>query len=214
MDNPAAPPANGAPGPLDGDSLPVLPWPMPKSSQWGQIPDQLMGSPSAALSDIYSTLHQLLTLTGFSEPGIFSAPGGFAVVTQVERIHEDGSPYTGVDRWTKGKLPLHSLSLSEYLSSLFFDTPGEFRLFVFVVSAQQPFQGDKPMEEDQARELALAGGRTLPPKLSAQPWKDRHCYVLLYHFERKLGEPATVVRPEPLALKIHLEKAGMQALAK
>jgi hypothetical protein len=62
--------------------------------------------------------------------------------------------------------------------------------------------------------MALAGGRTMPKKLAAEPWKDRHCYVLLYHFERKLGEPATVVRPEPLALRTHLEKAGMLALAK
>jgi HEAT repeat protein len=195
--------------------LPPLPWPMPGASEWDVIDDKLLGAPTAILNDIHETLRGALDKTGFSPAELFAAPGGFGLITKMERIHEDGTSYTGSERWTQGKIPLQSLSLKDYLTSLFFDAPGEFRMFVFVVSTLQPFPPETPSkeQEDKARDLALLqGGRVLPSSVAGLPWKGRHAYVLLYRFERKLGEPAAEVRPEPLPLRTHLEKAGMRML--
>jgi HEAT repeat protein len=195
--------------------LPPIPWPMPGASEWDVIDDKLLGPPTATLNEIHETLRRALDETGFNPAELFAAPGGFALITKMERIHDDGTSYTGIERWTQGKIPLHSLSLRDYLTSLFFDAPGEFRVFVFVISTMQPFPPENPSkeQEDKARDLELLqGGRVLPSSVAGLPWKGRHGYVLLYRFERKLGEPAAEVRPEPLPLRTHLEKAGMHML--
>ena len=189
---------------------------MPGASEWDVIDDKLLGAPTATLNDVHERLRRVLDETGFSPAELFAAPGGFALITKMERIHDDGTSYTGSERWTQGKIPLHSLSLKDYLTSLFFDAPGEFRVFVFVISTMQPFPPEHPSkeQEDKARDLELLqGGRVLPSSIASLPWKDRHGYVLLYRFERRLGEPAAEVRPEPLPLRTHLEKAGMHMLA-
>ena len=195
--------------------LPPLPWPMPGASDWDRIDDKLLGASTATLNEIHETLRRALDEAGFPSAELFAAPGGFALITRMERIHDDGTCYERRERWTQGKIPLHSLSLRDYLTSLFFDAPGEFRLFVFVISTMQPFPPENPSkeQEDKAGDLKLLqGGRVLPSSVAGLPWQGRHGYVLLYRFERKLGEPAAEVRPEALPLRTHLEKAGMHML--
>jgi len=152
-----------------------------------------------------------LRRAGFDEIGLFHAPGGFMLVTKVERIHEDVTPYGGDDRWSKEKIPLRSLSLTEYLKRLFLEKPGQFRFFAFIVSTDVNVEtGGAELGEEEARGLVLLGGRgDLPEKIAATPYAGHRCHVLIYQFEKKLGEGVQVLIPSNHSARDHLTKAGL-----
>ena len=202
--------ASDASGPAENvEKLPALPWPMPQPSAWAALDKTLLGRDATALKDVEAKLAKALVATGFSEPGIFSAPSGFALLAQVERIHEDGTPYSPPDRWSSGKLALRSFSLKDYLSSLFFDTPGEFRLFVFIITTGlNPVKSDATLPQEAARNLAAKGGRILPDAIGNLTLKDRNCFVLVYQFQREQGQFTTLSQNGISALE-HMQKAGI-----
>lgn len=189
--------------------LPALPWPMPQPSAWAALDKTLLGRDATALKDVEEKLAKALVATGFSEPGILSAPSGFAMLSQVERIHDDGTPYNPPDRWSSGKLALRSFSLKDYLSSLFFDTPGEFRLFVFIITTElNPVKSDATLPEEAARQLAAKGGRILPDDIGNLTLKGRNCFVLVYQFQREQGQ-FTTLSQNGISAREHMQKAGI-----
>ena len=189
--------------------LPKLPSPMPQPSAWAVLDQNLLGNDATKLKDLELKLARGLTETGFSEPGLFSFRSGFGLVAQVERIHQDGTPYAPPDRWSTGKLPLRSFHLGDYLSSLFFDTPGEFRLFVFLVTAESnPITSKENLSEDAAHQLAVTGGRLLPDSIGNLTLKGRNCFVLVYQFERDQGQFATLAQ-SAISAREHLQKVGL-----
>jgi len=197
----------GAAGPGD-ESLPKLPWPIPKPSRLDVIPKTLL-SEAKTLGEVYSKLNTGLGRVGFGENGIFAVPAGFAIVTGVERIADDMASYKEPERWTSGKLPLRAFSLTDYLSSLFLDRPGQFRLFMFMVTDKSPELSNKQLTEKEARDLALEGDRILPNSIADEIFADKQCYVLVYHFERKVGGDAAELTPSPFMINTHLTGAGL-----
>jgi len=193
----------------NAEKLPPLPWPMPLPSAWGPLDKTMLGPETTALKDVQAKLAKALMATGFSEPNIFSAPSGFAMVSQVERIHDDGTPYSPPDRWSSGKLALRSFGLKDYLSSLFFDTPGEFRLFVFIITTElNPVKSDATLPQEAARQLAAAGGRILPDAIGNLTLKGRNCFVLVYQFQRAQGQ-FTTLSQNGISAREHMQKAGI-----
>jgi hypothetical protein len=179
------------------------------------LPKDWFGSGDLALKDVYDHLSSALTKAGFEDQGLFEAPGGFAIATKVERIHKDGSSWAEPDRRPAGKIPLHGLSLAEYLSRLFLEQPGYFRLFAFLLTTEQTIQGGgKSLPETQAREWLMSGGRVLPDRIKQLPFQDRYCHVLIYHFEKKMGDGAFVQYPSSLGPRVHLAKAGILTLSR
>ena len=194
----------------EGRLLPSLPWPVPTPSRSDVIPKQLFGDDANTLGDVYSKLNNALRQVGFTEDGVFAVPSGFAIVTPVERIHpEDVSPFIEPERWTSAKLPLRSFRLSDYVQSLFLDNPGQFRLFIFIVTGKNPELSEKVLSEKEARALAISGGKILPESIGIDTFADKQCYVLLYHFERKIGGDASELSPSPFPIKTHLLKVGL-----
>lgn len=185
-------------------ALPPFPWPPPLFSAHDILPREILGSDGVTLGAVYKRLSAALQTAGFDDSGLYSIPGGFAVVTRVERIREDGK--AAADRWTAGKE--RPLDLLDYLSRLFLEKPGQFRLIAFFFTDRDVASSGKEMSEDQARRLALSGGRILPEGLAALPWKGRNCHVLIYHFE-KTRSGAAVFRPSRLSTREHLRGAGL-----
>ena len=205
----ASPDTTPAAAPAAQPQIPPLPWPMPQPSAWASLNKALLGSDSTRLKEVQAKLAKALAETGFSEPAVFSAPSGFALLAQVERIHEDGTPYAPPDRWSSGKLPLRSFSLKDYLSDLFFDTPGEFRLFVFVITTElDPVKSGATLSEDAAKELVGKGGRILPDSIGNLTLKGRNSFVLVYQFQRDQGQFATLAQSS-ISAQEHLQKAGI-----
>ena len=194
--------------------LPELPWPVLSPSRLELVRKPLFGSEVHSLGDVYAMLDTALSKVGFTETGIFAVPGGIAVVTPVERIREeDMTPFPEPDRWTRGKLPLKEFSLSDYLRSLFLDRPGQFRMFIFLISDRDPEISKTAMTEEQARSLGLEGGKVLPDSVAAESFADKQCFVLVYHFERTIGGDAAELAPSPFPVRKHLQSVGLTQFA-
>lgn len=138
-------------------------------------------------------------------------PGGYAIVTRVERIREsDGSPYPLPHRWTRGKVS--PASVREYLGSLFFEKPGQFRMFVFVITKLNSIESSaERLPEEEAWSLYRRGGGVLPENLGRTTFRGVHCHVLIYRFQKKFGQGATIEYADPLGLtsEIHLRGSGL-----
>jgi len=185
--------------------LPPLPWPPPRWSHIGvfgrDFPRELLGSVDAKLGEVQDRLFRALQRVdpGF-ESGLFSVPDGFAMLAKLERINHDGTPLPQGRRWVYGEIP--PLSLSDYLSHLFFEKPGYFRVVAFVVTSEQNFgSSDKPLP------VISSGGTLLPSAVKQLPFKGRECFVLVYSFERRPG--GLIKKYDTLSAKIHLERSGI-----
>jgi hypothetical protein len=169
-------------------------------------------SPRAhTLGEAQRILSEALRAAGFDEIAIYAAPNGFTLITKVERIHEDGSSFQGTARWTGDKTPLRSLSLADYLKSLFLEKPGQFRLMAFAVSTGLQLTDDrKTLTEEFARTAVVRGQRgDLPPDLAAAPLNGHRCDVLIYHFEKRPGGGVRVLLPSEFSARVHLAKAQL-----
>ena len=142
--------------------LPRFPWPPPEPSSRLRLPRE----PFLDASDLDAAAFLLiepLRKAGYWEYSFHRVPNGFALVTRLERINEDGSQAPEGLRY---RLPSDEepFSLSSYFERLFFAPQGYYRLIVFVVT-DRPFTatGD-PIEEREALRLLREGINTLPAK--------------------------------------------------
>jgi len=186
--------------------LPRFPWRPPHFSAHEVLPRLFAGTANVTLGAVYSQLAAALRASGFEDSGIFAVPGGFALVTRLEHIQADGSADPR-RRWSATKdMPF---DLFSYLSHLFLQRRGEFRLIAFLVtSADDIEKGTTDLTEEEARMLSLQGGRVLPTRIAELPFAGRDCHVLIYHFARRHGG-AVVLRPSELSAYQHLQRAGL-----
>lgn len=187
--------------------LPPFPWPPPRYSSIGtfgrDFDRKLIGDDATTLGTVYQRLYDALTQCDSNfESGLFRTPGGFALLSKMERIGQDGTPFPGKQRWVLGKIPPQSLS--DLLSQLFLEKPGFFRVIAFVVTNQINFEQGNEELPDFHR-----GGTILPPGIASLTMKGRQCYALVYSFEKRAGSSATNLSPESLNAKLHLAKAGL-----
>jgi HEAT repeat protein len=199
------------PGPLPSAAglgeLPPFPWPPPRYSSIGtfgrDFDRKLIGDDDTTLGTVYQRLYDALTLCDSNfESGLFRTPGGFALLSKMERIAQDGTPFAGKQRWVLGKIPPQSLS--DLLTQLFLEKPGFFRVIAFVVTDQINFEQGNEELPDFHR-----GGTVLPPGIASLTMKGRQCYALVYSFEKRAGSSATNLSHESLNAKLHLAKAGL-----
>jgi HEAT repeat protein len=188
-------------------SLPEFPWPPPRYSTvavFGRdCPQQLIGNDQTTLGEVYERLFRALVACNEEfQSGLFGVPGGFVVLSKMERVDADGTPLPGKLRWTMGKLV--PSSLADYISQLFLERSGYFRVIAFVITDQINFgSSDKKLPE--IRE----GGTLLPPGIAALPLKGRHCYALIYKFEKKPGASTVSLGGDVPSARVHLAKAGI-----
>jgi hypothetical protein len=203
-----APSAERRPDP--DPALPQWPLPPPLWSAYDTIPSAALGKAHETLEAVHERLAGTLRRLGYATQGIFAAPGGFALMTMVERIHADGKPYRPPARWTTSRV--QPRNLREYLEILFVEKPGRFRVFVFVITPRLSL-GTPTGELTEARAEALMDNayRVLPTAVAEQPYAGRRCHVLVYMLEKKPGRRAKIVRNDPLLLTGHLRGAGIAA---
>jgi len=201
---PAAPPA---------PALPEFQWPPPAASAWVVIPDDLIARRAQSrpsFGDVRDRLGRALDAAGYSQRTFFSVPNGFAIVTQLERIGDDGVP-TSARRWfTAGSTEI--FSLEEYLKRLLFAEAGRYRLVVLVVTDVSIAATGPYISAGEAAELADNGVMDLPPSVAAMEFSaDHRATALIYEFrKRRTGDPEFVKR-SPLPGRDHLVKARIWA---
>jgi hypothetical protein len=204
-----------------GSAAPLPPfWPPPETSTHQAIPRELLVNGSASpitLAALAAKMEKALSRAGYSSPGYYAVPGGFAMLTQLERIHPDATPFPADKRWKIKVDPasLSSFNLSAYLKALLGKDAGMFRVIAFVFTAE-PIVSDsvKPVMEE-AKNWVEQGGKTLPGSYAAQSFSaDMVCTALIYEFEIPThGAPGRQRRPSEHNGQEHLRAARIiQAL--
>jgi len=158
-------------------------------------------------------LENALSTAGYLERSYFLVPGGIAVVTRLEHIHPDGSPFSDPDRWLFDDEYRQSLTISEYLRRLFAADVGYYRVVVFVLTDEAFGSQTRSLTLGEAIRWPYTGLNVLPPDLAQQPLsKDDSCTALIYEFQKPHGEDPRLLVPSSIGAKRHLVASGLYPL--
>lgn len=206
----------------DGTTTSPLPpfWPPPDTSTHQVIPREVLVNGTAAkstLAEVTTKMEKALSRTGYSSPGYYAVPGGFAMLTQLERINPDATPYPPDQRWKVKVDParLTSFNLGAYLKALLGKDAGVFRVIAFVFTAEPIVSGNVKPVIDEAKDWVEQGGKALPVQYAQRPYTaDIVCTALIYEFEIPAhGEPGRQRKPSEHNGQQHLRAARiLQAL--
>lgn len=190
----------------------------PQASTFTTIPKEyfqrLAKSDKITLGNIGAYLLESLSSAGYSDGSFYSIsgiPDGFVLVTRLEQIEKDGTPKSGMERWSLKVDPVSQFSLGAYLKALFTAQPGYFRLIIFVISPDAVLTSDQPLEETQASTLLTFGMPQLPNRFDDEIFTAKHnCTALIYEFEKEKGiKEAKTLIPSSIPGAEHLAKAGI-----
>ena len=189
-------------------------WPLPKATgvavslraPLGEVLDVMQGAPT--LERVRVQLVAALAAAGYPEHSLFGAPGGFVLLTGLERIHEDGTPLDPrIHRFLPptASAPVH---LVEYIRQLFFGPPGYYRMLAFVVTDQTRLEFTAhTLDQDAVSNLRWQGAARLPRDLADQAFSGEHdVYAVVYEFKHAGRD---IRATEHLPTQIHLEQAGL-----
>jgi hypothetical protein len=181
-------------------------WPPPDPSAFSSIPSKFFGSDSS-LADVAEDLAKALNHAGYSKFSYFYAPYGFAIVTGIEQINDDGSPLDSRRRWFAE--PAVEFSLSEYLRLLLGAPIGRYRAIVFVVIAEYYGPSGIRITRDELGRLSALGGVALPDLYRSVMFRSPPYKVdaLIYEFKGRAGSEPVLVNPSAIAGDEHLIKA-------
>ncbi len=193
--------------------MPQIPWPLPAAS----AADRLVLDARAAgtrLGDYFEAIGAMLRRGGL--PGRVYAIGadGFAVVTEMESIGDDGRPRADIGRFhfgEEGELP-PVFSLKGYLDVLLNRAPGRYRCFVFAVTSRVVAPSGDPLSWRGASQLYSQGPLNLPGALADQaapPGTD--VSLLVYEFRRLTADDShpSFVSRSALTVAQHMAGAGI-----
>jgi len=190
-------------------TLPDFPWPPPEPSVQMRLPLEPFKR-SMDLKNVSSKLTSSLRQAGYWEYSFYRIPNGFALVTRLERMNEDGSPATESVRY---RLPgdRETFSLGTYIKRLFFASTGYYRLIVFIVT-DLPFtaSGD-PINEREALKILRDGANVLPSGYKQMKFSDAYGVdALIYEFKKGSSDrQVSLLLPGRLSPVAHFKKAGL-----
>ncbi len=190
------------------------PWPPPKPTTSVRINRALytpfLDVETANYGDVSGLLETALNIGGYERFAYFGVPGGFALVTQLEQIQENGEPVDPpTARWHAAIAGPRPFDLATYIHRLFFARIGYYRVLVFTVLADPITPGGDTLTEDP--DWIGEGATGLPRILKeARFTQDHDVTVLVYEFERHEVEPEPKFRGDddsPLSASDHLRGA-------
>lgn len=187
-------------------ALPAFPWPAPKPVRQVVVPVASVGGPNATLDQVLAKLERgIARASSGYETGVFGGPpGGFVVLTRMERIQKDGAPFPGANRFTLKGNP--RAGFWDMLDSLLVEKPGYFRVIAFVVADDLAIDPNKPVST--IPDVGVGASR-LPPALGRQKLGDRRVYALVYAYQRPAeGAHKPWTEGAPSALQ-HLRQSGI-----
>jgi hypothetical protein len=165
------------------------------------------------MGEVVLHLEDALTKSGYVERSYFLVPGGIAVVTRLEQIHPDGSPFSGPDRWVSGDENGQSLTISEYLRRLFAADEGYYRIVVFILTDEAFGSQSRSITADEATRWLSEGLNVLPADLVQRPLSEAHsCTALVYEFQKPHGQNPRLLVPSSLGAQQHLVASGLYPL--
>ncbi len=112
----------------------------------------------------------------------------FAIITAMERINADGTPFTDAARWESSDILPTAQNLSEYVKYLISGKKVYYRVFAFIVARKDYVSFDNsPPSFNMAKKWMRKGKPELSDGATSTfqdvPFDEQyHCYALLYLF--------------------------------
>lgn len=190
------------------------PWPPPKPTTSVVVSKTLytpfLDVETANYGDVSRLIEAALSIGGYERFAYFRVPGGFALVTQLEQIQENGEPVKPSSaRWNAAIAGPRPFDLATYIHRLFFARVGYYRVLVFTVLGEPITLGGDTLAEDP--DWIGEGATGLPRVLKEERFTEDHdVTVLVYEFERHEVEPEPKFREDddsPLLASDHLKGA-------
>jgi hypothetical protein len=190
-----------------------LPWPLPLPSSSTEIPRDLRVAPEAEshLGVAADRLTRALTAAGYKNLRFYDIPDGFALVTPLELIDDQGlaMPHPDPAMRFSEAYPAEGFFTMRFWSRLLAGKFGRYRLFVFVV-IDHPFGYATDITDTQvlwkhpSAELPLSRGDL------AYTARDQW-YALVYEVVHPPGTDRVTLAEHPSDPTLHLTKAGIVA---
>ena len=205
------------------DRLPPFPYPVPPPSTSMRLSGDLVSrllppkTTQPTLRHVADALSNKAKKVGYTEQVYYGfgpmCASGFALVTRLERITEDGAPYPDQRRFVQPGEE-GSLSFLEELESLFLAHVGFYRLIVFVITDQPKYQMAPPqMTSTAAADILASGAQSLTGLVADVAYtEDIAVDALVYelrHAADETGKIAHLIPKSRLAPHVHLIKAGI-----
>jgi len=191
-------------------SYPV--WPPEAPSSRVSLDRFIQARTSLSLYDAGQKLKRSFEQAGYLEYGYYAAPGGFVLVTRIEKISAKGDRLPGTERY---KLPSErsSGSLTSFVRGLFLDAPPGFYRYIAVVVSDKPYQTSrKTLSSKQAETRLTRGSNNLSSVYKKVPFtKDYDVDALIYEFTKntRTGK-VRMIAPGRLTPSIHLTKTKLK----
>jgi hypothetical protein len=188
--------------------LPSFPWyPPPPSAKYNLSEDGNYFKDCKKYGEISDRINRALDDNKY-EKAYFSVPGGFAIVTKLEVTNNDGSSRNEPDRYDIDINSVRkSISLSDYISALFFGKVGYYRTIVFIITDNPIIYSPQPIPDTQMKSLIKSGADWLPEDFKQTKLTAFHkVTALIYEFQIKDNDTKpSFCDPSRLAAKTHLE---------
>jgi hypothetical protein len=193
--------------------IPMFTWPPPEYSA-SAVLNKSYFSQSKTLFDVDDILTAALSELGYDDRSYFEIPNGFALVTRIEQINEDGTPFALPARWSVTIKAYDSLNWGSYLKTLIFPPSGFFRIIVFAVT-NKPFTSSHQKPTKAGAEGWLKVGFTeLPASIGDKSFGPSYrCTALIYEFKKIEANEAEQITGSLTGIE-HLKKSGLIPLVK
>jgi len=188
--------------------IPEFPIPYPKPSAIDILPISVLKR-SKSLGDVLVALNKALDNCGYYRKSYFSVPNGFAVVTQLEQINENGTTKPESERWIYHYSRTRIFSVSDYIRALFKAKPGYYRCIAFLVSNEIIYSDSRAPSRDSVYNWLHRGANKLPRGLKKINIDQEYDITALIYEFRRLGNSSQAQLQIPSAFqgRTHLEKS-------
>jgi hypothetical protein len=194
--------------------LPYLAWPLPEpSSAKVFLQNEIQGLDLSTVGSLSNNLESILVDRGYERFSYYNIPLGIAMVTQLERIEEDGTPFPHPERWKYGdmSLSIENFSFASFLARFMGVDVGNYRVLIFVIADDNIIlnpSGDTPTTSF-VESVASDGALILPSKLYSYPFENAmRLSLFVYEVEKKQTNEVEISDLN-IHVKEHLTKSGI-----
>jgi len=187
--------------------MPSFPFPPPKSSASYTFDKELFSGINN-LTQSSERIENALKKSGYYEKSYYQIPNGYALVTRIEKMENDGSPASEEERWNVSDTGSNSsFDLLSYFKSLFFAKDGSYRIIVFLVTSNNVQMSNNIMLMSEGQDFLSSGLNRLPPIFDQIPFTENHyCTALIYEWYKVEHEEAKFMEPSKFLGQYHLAK--------
>ena len=205
-------PTGAVPG--SGASIPTYPvWPPETPSSRASLDRFIAKRTGMSLYDAGQKLIGSFEDADYLEHSFYSAPGGFVLVTRIEKIGEDGRALEGAERY---RLPNQRSdpSMTDYIRDLFLEAPPGFYRYIAIVVSNEPYRtSGASLANSEAIKRLRQGSNDLDRSYRGLPFSAEYKVdALIYEFRKdsKSGK-AQMLDPGRLPPNIHLARTRLDA---